>query len=197
MRLMKLMNKMPYLLYVAVLQLGLYCSLTIVYGGLVYSGGSLSRPRFWILLLPVLLLISLYALVRARFSLQAKGLNYTATFGELDEAMKRDKVSSHARLNFGFWPIASFRYCAAAVFGSKANFNIDGWRHQERRPLRERRCDLSPATPAFPRKGVRTILVHLSKSMTQRSRGFITPEFCVARLEKKRAQGTPGAWLHL
>jgi hypothetical protein len=79
-------KKMPYLLFVAVLQFGLYCCLTVIYGGIVYGDGVLFRPGFGRLLLPALLLVSLYGFIRALLSLRAKGLNYSATVGEFEEA---------------------------------------------------------------------------------------------------------------
>ena len=85
-------SNMPYLLYVAILQFGLYCCLTVIYGGFVYGGRFLSLPRFWILLLPGLLLIFLCVLVEAGISLRAKGLRYSATVGEFEEAKKRREV---------------------------------------------------------------------------------------------------------
>jgi hypothetical protein len=89
MQLIKLINKLPYLIYVAVLQLGLFFCLIIIYGGFVYGGGFVFRLRFWIVLLPSWLLIFLYVVVRGVFSLRAKGLKYSATVGELNDAMKR------------------------------------------------------------------------------------------------------------
>jgi ABC-type branched-subunit amino acid transport system permease subunit len=89
-------SKMPYLLYVAILQLGLYCCLSVVYGGIVY-GGSLSRPKFWLLLLPGLLLVSLYGFVLAILSLRTKGLSFSATVGELNEAKKRRELDRPTR----------------------------------------------------------------------------------------------------
>ena len=93
----KSINKMPYLLYVAILQFGLYCCLTVVFGGLIYGGRFLSLPRFWIILLPSWLLLFLYVFAQAAFSLRTKGLRYSASVGEFQEATKRGNMDRRAR----------------------------------------------------------------------------------------------------
>jgi hypothetical protein len=90
MQLTKLIAKMPYLLYVTVLQLGMYACLIVIFS-VIYGLGPLFRPRFWIAALPVLLFLLLYVLVRGVLSLRAKGLNYFATAGEFDALTRRDQ----------------------------------------------------------------------------------------------------------
>jgi hypothetical protein len=96
MQLKKLIDEMPYLMWVAILQLGLFFILTIVFG-FVYGLDQLFLPRFWILFLPSMLLVILYAVIRAVLDLQTKSLKYYATVGELDEARTRREVGRPTR----------------------------------------------------------------------------------------------------
>jgi len=93
---MKLMNKMPYLLYTVALLLGLYFFLVFIYGDFVDGGSVPSRPKPWIILLPIWLLLALYVFVRGVFLLRAKGLNWFADIDKVDEAMRRDKIDRNA-----------------------------------------------------------------------------------------------------
>jgi len=61
-------------------------------GDFIDGVSSFSRLKFWIVLLPIWFVLTLYVFVRAIFMLRAKGLNYFATDEELCEAMKRDKL---------------------------------------------------------------------------------------------------------
>jgi len=84
--------KIPYLLWVLILQAALYCFMVFAFGDFIDGVSSFSRLKFWIVLLPIWFVLTLYVFVRAIFMLRAKGLNYFATDEELCEAMKRDKL---------------------------------------------------------------------------------------------------------
>jgi hypothetical protein len=88
---MKLTKKISYLLYTVTLLSGLYFFLVFLYGDFVDEGSAFARPKFWIILLPIWFLLSLYVFVRGVFLLRAKGLNWSADIDEVDEAMRRDK----------------------------------------------------------------------------------------------------------
>lgn len=98
MQLTKLKNmKIPYLLYTVVVLSGLYFFLVfILYWDSTDAGNSFYRPNFWIVLLPIWFLLSLYVFVRVVFLLRAKGLNYSASVDEVDETMRQDESDRNA-----------------------------------------------------------------------------------------------------
>jgi hypothetical protein len=96
MKLKKLIDKTPYLIYLAILQFGLCCCLIFIVG-IVHGGDLVFHSRIWIILLPASLFTVLYVVVRGALWLRANGLKYSATVGELDEAKKRREMDKPAR----------------------------------------------------------------------------------------------------
>ena len=95
MQLKKLIDKMPYLMWLAILQSGLIFTLAIVMG--LAGTVPLHQRRIWIIYLPVWLFTALYVVVRGAFELQATGLKYSATIGDRNEARKRREAGRPTR----------------------------------------------------------------------------------------------------
>jgi hypothetical protein len=84
MKLLKLINQIPYLLFVTVLPFAiLSCSFVFAAGFLLHTSG-------WWLVVAIPMMATLFGLFLGVNTLRKWGLHYSATISELTEAMNRD-----------------------------------------------------------------------------------------------------------
>jgi hypothetical protein len=84
MKIRKLVDEIPYLLYVTGLTfIVISCTSLLV-------GSALRHTKVWWLLIAIPLIAVVYSLTFGLIELRKRGLNYSATMGELTQAMKRD-----------------------------------------------------------------------------------------------------------
>jgi hypothetical protein len=90
MQLKQLINRMPVLICVPILQSGLIFCIMIVAGwDVLRDKDFIFHAKIWIITLPVWLVTVLYVVIRSAIDIRALGLKYSATFGEVGEAKKR------------------------------------------------------------------------------------------------------------
>jgi hypothetical protein len=84
MKLLKLINQIPYLLFVTVLPFAIFsCSLVFAAGFVLHTSG-------WWMVVAVPIVAALFGLFLGLNTLRKWGLHYSATIGELTRAMNRN-----------------------------------------------------------------------------------------------------------
>jgi hypothetical protein len=84
MKLLKLINRMSYLLFVTGL------TFSVLSCVILFAASPLFHTDIWWMPIAALLLASLCVFIRGIFKLRSRGLNYSATVGDLTEAIDQD-----------------------------------------------------------------------------------------------------------